>query len=328
MRRYGTCSPFELSGMPLFSSSGPVRCGVRHPAPQRSLAAAGHRCWQIGLLIAWLLVNDNCAQAETLRVVYPRPESHQDARTRYPIALLQLALDKAALSYRLAPSAVYMPQSRSLRELAAGRLDVVWTVTSAEREQHLLPVRIPIDRGLIGWRLLLVHRDRNAAFAAINTVAALAPFRAGQGHDWPDVGILRSNGLAVATSTRYEGLFQMLSRGHIDYFPRGLSEIDNELAARPQLPLQIQSDLVLHYPTALYFFVQPDNRRLAEVLNTGLQRAQADGSWQQLFEQTYGATIAHAAIGKRRVLSLRNPDLPVTTPLADHRWWWQPDARH
>ncbi len=89
--------------------------------------------------------------AET--IIYSWPATlQQDPRSYYPIALLRLALAKAGGDYELKPSKRDQSQRRSLRQLAAGLgMDVVWTFTSIEREKNLLPIRIPIDRGLLGW---------------------------------------------------------------------------------------------------------------------------------------------------------------------------------
>lgn len=257
-------------------------------------------------------------------VIYPRPESVDDARTSYPVALLRLSLFKAGDAYRLAPSPVRTQQGRSMRLLEQGKLiDLVWTVTSHERERTLLPVRIPIDRGLIGWRLLLIRSQDSARMAAVRTKAALAPWRAGQGHDWPDAEVLRANGLDVHTSTSYARLFNMLERGHIEYFPRSVGEIWNELDARASLPLSVAEGIVLHYPEALYFFVNRSNQALAVAIERGLRMAIADGSMDALFERYYGAAIARAALGRRTVLALHNPLLPAATPLNDPTLWWR-----
>ncbi|MDP1340920.1 hypothetical protein, partial [Klebsiella variicola] len=71
----------------------------------------------------------------------------------------------------------------------------------------LLTVRIPIDRGLMGWRLLLVRRSELAQWDQVRHLDDLRRRIAGQGHDWPDTAILRANGLQVGTSSVYEALF-------------------------------------------------------------------------------------------------------------------------
>ena len=81
-------------------------------------------------------------------VIYNWPASNAgDPRGHYPIALLQLALEKSDSDYLPVPSKRDQVQWRNLRQLEMDQgIDVVWTMTTVEREQKLLPVRIPLDR--------------------------------------------------------------------------------------------------------------------------------------------------------------------------------------
>lgn len=273
--------------------------------------------------LVWSLLLLSHAVAKPL-AIYPRPESLTDERASYPLALLKLSLHKAGNPYTLAASQVRTQQGRSLRLLEhGGKIDIVWTVTSQTREEALLPVRIPIDRGLIGWRLLLIRPQDRALFAPVRSLPALAPLRAGQGHDWPDTDVLRANGLTVHTSTSYERLFQMLKRGHVQYFPRAVTEIWSELDAQSDQSLAVAEGVVLHYPEALYFFVNKSNVALASAVERGLRMAIADGSMQRLFQQHFGAAIARSALDKRTILTLDNPSLPRATPLGEPALWFQ-----
>ena len=112
------------------------------------------------LLLALLLIASPVLAADDV-MRYPRAPAGDEFRPLYPLALLQLALDKAASDLRLEPSDYHMEQQRALLSLERGEaVDVVWTMTSIEREQRLLPVRIPLDKGLYGWRIALLRADR------------------------------------------------------------------------------------------------------------------------------------------------------------------------
>jgi ABC-type amino acid transport substrate-binding protein len=284
----------------------------------------------IGLLTLWLGAAPPSPAAPSpasapLQIVYPRSESHRDDRPGYPLAVLHLALDRAGVDYRLAASAAKMQQSRGLALLESGAgIDIAWTVTTAERERRLRPIRFPIDRGLIGWRLLLIRDSEVERFAGIEALADLAALRGGQGHDWPDLALLRGNGLQVESSPSYEGLFRMLARGHIDYLPRSVSEVVAEIKARRELPIRIEPVLALHYPSALYFFVHRDNERLAEALERGLEAMLVDGSLQTAFDAHFADAIAQAGLQRRRVLTLANPLLSPQTPLQRAELWFDP----
>ena len=277
-------------------------------------------------LFSLLLASCLCAASATARtVVYPRAESASDERDRYPVQLLALALREAHSAYELKPHPVFMLQVRAMREVEQGSgLDIVWTMTSKEREQALLPIRIPIDRGLLGWRLLLVEPAASAKFAQVTSLQQLKALRCGQGADWPDTTILRDAGLAVDESARYGDLFQKLAAGRIDYFPRSVQEIWGELDNHRAEGFVIEPTLALHYPTAMYFFVNKQRTDLAADIRKGLEAALRDGSFQALFMQHFGDVLKRSKLDRRRVLEMRNPLLPPETPLGDARLWYRP----
>jgi hypothetical protein len=265
-------------------------------------------------------LNRPTAPADVLR--YPRSFSGYENQNNYVLALLQLALDKAGSSLRLTPSTHSMGQDRALTELALQRnVDVVWAMTSTAREAKLLPIRISIDKGLMGWRVALMAKEHADLLQNVHTMSDLQALQAGQGHDWPDRQILADNGLPVQASSSYEGLFHMLAAGRFDYFPRSLLEIGREAKSYQGLGLTIDPYLLLHYPTSSYFFVSPNNPQLAEILRVGLERALADGSFDALFFEHNGRFLAQLKLSQRRVLELHNPLLPAATPLQRAELW-------
>lgn len=272
--------------------------------------------------LLWLLALCSPLRAESL--TYAPPEVADDPRNRYPLQLLQLALDKAGGDYRLQPAAMPMQQGRVLMELARGRsVRVAWSMTSLEREAQLLPIRIPLYKGLIGWRLALVKNERRELLDEVRSLEDLRRFSAGQGHDWPDTEILRGNGLSVVAVPNYRSLFRMLALGRFDYFPRSLAEIWAEAEQQRAIGLVVEDRLVLHYPSAAYFFVNRNDGALAAHIEHGLELAIADGSFERLFQAYYGDYIERAQLSRRRILRLSNPLLPPQTPLQRQELWFQ-----
>ena len=264
-------------------------------------------------------------QGEPVRI--PRHVSMPDPQLAYVRRVVELALSRARSKLEIRPVDLDMAQGRTLIELAAGQspVDVMWTVTDRDRESSgLLPVRIPIDRGLMGWRLLLVRRSELAQWARVRSLKALSERVAGQGHDWPDTTILRANGLQVGTSSGYDALFRMLAAGRVDYFPRSILEIDAEMAGGRYPDLAIVPNLMLHYPAAAYLFVSPRRPDLAADLKTGLEAAVADGSFQRLHHEQYSAALKAHPISRHAVLKLSNPLLPAQTPIQRRELWLQP----
>ena len=259
-------------------------------------------------------------------VVYPRHGPRQDSLLIYAVQLLELACAKSGRHYELSQARDEMTQARSLIELARPEppMDLFWTMTDRERERRLLPVRFPLERGLLGWRLPLVRRADQERFAGVKRLRDMAAFDAVQMHDWPDTAILRANGLPVQTSTQYEALFSMLARGRVDYFPRSLLEIASEAEQRPELDLVVEPRLLLYYRAPLYFFVSPSRPRLAADIANGLQAAVADGSFERLFRQHFAALIERHRAATRTVLHLLNPELSAETAAAWATLWATP----
>jgi hypothetical protein len=263
--------------------------------------------------------------ADTVRL--PHHVSMPDPQLAYVRRVVELALSRAGSRREVSLVDLEMTQGRTLIELATpgSPIDLMWTMTDRQRESSgLLPVRIPIDRGLLGWRLLLVRRSELTQWAGVRSLKDLRGRLAGQGHDWPDTTILRANGLEVGTSSGYDALFRMLAAGRIDYFPRSILEIDAEMAGGQHPELAIAPDLMLHYPAAAYFFVSPQRPELAADLKAGLEAAVADGSFQRLHREQYGAVVKAHPVRPARVLKLSNPLLPPETPVQRRELWLQP----
>lgn len=269
-------------------------------------------------LLALLWCTAVPAFAQPLAVLYPAQEAGYD----YPIKLLDLALRKSGIDYTLRSAGLPMLQGRALKQLAAGvDVNVAWSMTSNAREAELTPIRIPIDKGLLGWRIFLIDQKNAAKFARVKTLTDLQNYEAGQGHDWPDTEILRANGLRVQGYPVFDSLFAMLQLGRFDYFPRSIMEIWGEQKAHPGMNLVVEPTVILHYPTAYYYFVNNKDTALAASIEKGLRAAIKDGSFDTLFNQTYGDVVERTRLQSRKRLQLRNPLLPAKTPLNQKELW-------
>lgn len=266
------------------------------------------------------------AEAATV-VRYPRfvPEGKEGWYTlahRYSLEVLAAALARSGHGYDLQPASQLMSQGRLIEQLRFGAgVDVIWTMTTGQRERQIEAIRVPLYKGLMGWRVLLVRKADLPKFAAIRSVDELKRLVALQGHDWPDTAILRANGFRVMTGAYYHTFFEMLANGRVDYFPRGVVEAYDELRAHPDLDLAVEPTLLIRYPTALYFFVRKGNTALAEDLRKGMDAIVADGTLDRLFHRHHEAYLKQAGLKQRRVFELPNPLLPPATPLGRKELW-------
>lgn len=252
----------------------------------------------------------------------PKPEFEGDRRYDYPLQLLQLALSKSGTEYRIQTAEIAMNQERQVLEIEAGRtIDVGPIPSSAEREARLLPIYIPINKGLLGWRLGLIRKGEQGLVAGVNTLDDLKRLRLAQGQEWPDTQILRANGIDVITAPKYEGLFKMLTGKRFDYFPRSMMEIWDEQALNAET-LEVEPHLALHYFYDSYFMVNRQNTRLAKDIRDGLEKAIADGSFDKVFQDYFGERLRKARLDKRTVIELRNPLLTPGTPSNRPELWY------
>ncbi|CAM3316770.1 hypothetical protein SHPE106448_07660 [Shewanella pealeana] len=265
-----------------------------------------------------------------------------DSRFNYRIALLNLVLEKTASKYgtvKLEPLEQVVTQSRGLVMLEDNEIDVVFLATTKQREQEFLPVRVPIMRGILGLRVLLIHKDNVERFAAVASsendslkidsieidsfVQFKQQFEAGFVFHWADMAILDSNNISVQKQPTYQNLFAMLNAKRFDYFPRGVNEAWREQRENSgRYPdLVIDKHIALQYEYPVYFFVNNNNPLLAERLEEGLNLALNDGSFKQLFLKHHKAQIKQAQLPKRKLFYLDNPTLPANTPVIDKSWW-------
>jgi len=264
------------------------------------------------------------ASAPTLRYLKaPR----DDLFSRYAVDVLDLALKKSGLPHRLeAVTHDWMTQGRMELEMARpdAHLNVMWAMTSKAREAALCPLRVPLDRGLLGWRVPLIRSVDLPSWRPAPTRKELARRSAGQGLQWPDVEILRANGFSVETAANTSNLFEMLKAGHVDYFPRSVLEAQDELLAYGGNQLAIAPELVIRYPTASYAFLSQNCRLLVSPLTRALDDLARDGGLVRVFNQYFLDQLDPLSLPARHVIPLENPLLPAATPLKQADFWWRP----
>ncbi len=262
--------------------------------------------------------------ADVLQVRYPSIQHPYYAkRDVYFVTLLRMALERSGEPYKLinVDFSEYS-ERRSVLLLQSDQYDVHWMNTTAEREQELLPVRIPLCKGVIGWRAFFIRPGDQPLFDKITTTADLRPFIFVQGHDWADSAILQKSGFLIERAPNWAGLFKMVAMGRAQLFPRSIFEIIAEQKEPSSLGLAIERNLILRYPAAYYFFVAKTNERLRKALERGLMKSVEDGSFDQWFFTTYGDQLMQLNLEQRRILSIENPDLQKHPSLQDPRLWF------
>ncbi len=251
-----------------------------------------------------------------------------DLRYKYRIELLKLAMDSTFESdgaYSLEPVTAQATQKRGLVLLEEGeKVNIGFFPLNKERELKFIPVRIPILRGMLGYRVCLIRKDSLSAFSEIESLVQLKKkFTAGFGSQWADMEILRANNIPVVGTVKYDGLFKMLSGRRFDYFPRGINEAWIELSDKKTnySDLTVVPHIALYYPYPVYYFVNKKYPEIADRIERGLKISLMNGTFKKLFLQYHGDIIRQADLRNRKLFMLINPTLPEGTPEPDTGWW-------
>ena len=270
------------------------------------------------IFLLLFLINISSYALTTVKIILP--ESEKDVRYSYYLDLLKLSLDKTTKKYGKYEFDIQyrdVTRKRLISYLAEGSpdLDVIWTGTTMEREKIMLPIRIPLLKGLKGCRLLLINKDKKDVFSKIKSVNELKKMTAIQGIDWPDTEILTANNFKVETTAIYEGMFKFLDLQRVDYFPRAINEPFEELKARPNLNLMIEPSIMLYYPAPNFFFVNIKKIQLKNRIEEGLNIAIKDGSFDKLFynHPSNSQIFKKIDFKKMKIFKLDNPFLTKET---------------
>lgn len=249
--------------------------------------------------------------------------------TRFSLTILKAAIkrgNKYNLEYYNDIRGLEVSEMKLRTDLLSNKVDLIWTLTSAELEEKFAAIYIPIYRGMTGMRIALVRNDRTHIFDNVKSINDLNPFKAGQGKTWADTQILEHNQINVVKTLKYNNLFPMLEGGRFDYFPRGLPEPWAEIKRESQYNLVVEPNLLFKYVAPLYFFTHPENKMLNKHITDNLEAMIADGTFEKMFfsHNEIKETLVKANVENRLVIPLENPSLSKRTPLKRNELWFDP----
>jgi hypothetical protein len=277
-------------------------------------------CRLIVLFSACLSLLLPSVQAETLMHT-----KSNDPKETLVLQILKLAISKSdqAQRYQYKAYDSFITEARLFEMVKDNKISVMWAGTQEKYETELLPIRIPVLKGLLGHRIFIIRKGEQAKFNQVNSLQQLQQIPLGQGRFWGDTTVLKHNQMSVVAPVKYASLFYMLEGGRFDFFPRAVHEPWSEVEARPELNLTVENDILLIYPFAMYFFVNRDNTELAKSIETGFLAAIDDGSFNALFfnHPMIQDALNQANLQQRRVFRLSNPDMSPDTPVNDKRLW-------
>lgn len=262
--------------------------------------------------------------AEPVTITYPQLADN-DRRYDYPMELLELALAKANVDYTLEPK----PEPASHQRMATLMKEKGdWTVgffgADPFYEENLRPIHFPLYRGLLGNRIAIIHRDNADLFNEIDTYEEFMALSICQGLGWGDTNILEAAGFNMVKSN-YENLFKMTQAKRCDAYTRAVfepyAEVEGHAAALPDL--MVDDSILIRYRLAFLMYIDPSQEKLAQAIETGLNIAMEDGSFQALFEAAPTIAEAKAKVNDsaRTCIEIDNPFMSEAIRAIPDEYW-------
>ena len=256
-----------------------------------------------------------------------------DGRMPYEEALLKLLMQTSFQKFgpaHLEFSDDRMSSRRALKEIKRGVDLHFQTGASAvedPNDDYAFILRTPIMNNLLGYRQLIVRRDRLHEFQSIDSWQLLTAQIAGQASQWPDTEVLNANNVPVVTGLNYNRLFPMLKRERFDYLPLGISEISGSLDAQKSennwssdIPaaddLVIVDNIVLYYPWPMYLFVGRNSPKLAERFEYSFDQIKKNGKYIGLINRYFAEELQRVNKQSTKVFILHNPKFAPEDPIS------------
>lgn len=260
------------------------------------------------ILMATVFSNNVMAQ---MKVIYPNV--NKQGENMFGYSALKLALENSGKNFELHITEAGVNDARIRRMLRSKEISIADFGTSAEFEQEFYPIYFPIDLGLNGWRIFLIHKESRSQFEKINSIERLRTKKSGQGIGWADVEILENAGLEVVKSSHIENLIRMVEGKRFDFFPLGANEAHSLLDAYSEENpnVIVEPTLLLIYPFGRLFFVHKENKELHDTVQTGLIKSFENGSFWELFQShpSNQALFEKANLKYRNQILIDNPHM-------------------
>jgi len=260
--------------------------------------------WLIGWIILFGILVPSTVLAETKKIIV-RHGTEGDALN----VVLSTTIDDYG-PYELVDSKK-MTVGRSIQSVIDNtHINFISFTTNHDREEKLLPIMLPLNDGLLGYRICLIKEGTQHKFDAIQSL------KVGTGTHWSDTPILESNELSVMKAGNYVQLIGMLGKERVDCVSRGLGEVLNEAREHQSKGIVIEKNLLLVYPMRSLWFVSRKDPELAERIKVGYYRALEDGTWQAHVQKKYEKLkleVKPLNLKERTIIYLDNPFIPEAT---------------
>src|SRR5690625_5753889 len=97
------------------------------------------------------------------------------------MGMVELALESIDHNYEIEVVTGYYAPARIIESVRTGELTQMWGSGDKDMEQQLLPVHIPLYKGLLGRRVMVIDPDNQYKVDQVNTLEDLQRLTFGQG---------------------------------------------------------------------------------------------------------------------------------------------------
>nr|WP_321259531.1 hypothetical protein [uncultured Pseudodesulfovibrio sp.] len=263
------------------------------------------RIFVILFILISAITTTNKAHADYLTIRVP---AHSDGLHNYFVDLLTTALAKAG-HLAVIEQVTDIPHLRERTMLEKGKLSVLWLVQSQQRDKRYFPVPVGLTNSMVGKRVLLVPKSQKEAYKDVKN---LRDFKAlnkvgGFGSQWFDVSVWKANDLPYMEVPQWRLLYNMVaeeSRG-VDYFSRGINELNDQADLPPDLV--IEPHIMLVYDRDFIFYVSPTRPKLAKILRSAIAEAKESGLIDQLIKKHWAKNFERLKPDTRTIIPLHTP---------------------
>lgn len=212
--------------------------------------------------------------------------------------------------YNITANAPAVMRGRAVSALT--KRDAINTYVSPLNETLLgkvLVVPIPVRRGILSYRVALVHKDNDGALARVNTVDELRDVRVGMYRGSSTLRVLKKQHFNTVESENHLSMFSMLEHKRFTYVLRGVHEVYNELETKKNMMpnVIVEPGIAFHLFMPTVIFLSPTEVRLAERLEKGLIKILETGEFKEIFDKYYLPFAIQAELQNRKIIKIHNP---------------------
>lgn len=232
---------------------------------------------------------------------------------QYYLDLIEAALKITANEgpYRIDYTDEALSTLRKRELLAAGvrvNIDRMTGFNSLHNPQDgFIRVKVPLMRGIHGFRVLLIRSQQQSEFDKVKTLADLRKLTMGFGRGWEGY-LYQHEGINVMDAQDMSALLKMLAAGRFDYIPLAATEIEDSFSIdnKPVSSLVAEKHLLLYMPLPIFFYVSDKTPELAKRIEKGLLVMDERGEMKAIFDKYFAERLKKLHLSQRTIIQIPN----------------------